>query len=254
MDKFNTIKLVFNRHRKIFTVIIAVIVLVLSLVLVVTIQNKLKGDSIVYENLMPEKLEGNELAYQEENTSNEIYYVDIKGAVNHPGVYSINKGKRIIDALNKAGGVLENANTSLLNLSMEVKDGMVIIIYSSEELNNFSKLKEEEETKSEICQKDVYNDACICNSNTEVVDNAPKKEEDNNKTLKENAKVASEKVNINTASLAELMTLSKIGESKANAIIQYRNDNGNFKSIEEIKNVNGIGDSIFDTIKNNITI
>ena len=62
------------------------------------------------------------------------------------------------------------------------------------------------------------------------------------------------KVSINTASKEELMTLSGIGEAKAGAIIEYREKNGNFASIEDIKNVSGIGDAIFEKIKDNITI
>ena len=61
-------------------------------------------------------------------------------------------------------------------------------------------------------------------------------------------------ININTATLEELMTLSGVGESKALSIIEYRNNVGGFKSIEEIKNVSGIGDAAFEKIKNNITI
>ena len=68
------------------------------------------------------------------------------------------------------------------------------------------------------------------------------------------SKTVSDKININTSSVYSLMTLSKIGEVKAKAIVNYRETNGNFKTIEEIKNVKGIGDSLFETIKNHITV
>lgn len=163
--------------------------------------------------------------------------VDIKGSVVTPGVYEVDSNSRVIDIINIAGGMLEDADTDSINLSKKVQDESVIIIYSHEDMENNKKSYEE---KIEYCQKD-NNDACV----DEVVTF------DNNSGTKESE---SGVININNASVEDLMKLSGIGESKAKNIIEYRDANGGFKDINDIKNVKGIGDSIFDKIKDHITI
>lgn len=113
---------------------------------------------------------------------------------------------------------------------------MVIIIYSNQEVKEFEKTKEKEKILQDKCiQKDenaLKNDACINNNQSTNTNN---------------------KININTASLEELQTLPGIGEAKAKDIITYRETN-KFNTIEDIKNVSGIGDALFAKIKENITI
>ncbi len=164
----------------------------------------------------------------------EEYKVDIKGEVINPGIYSVKVNTRIIDVINEAGGLTENADTSVLNLSKKVEDEMVIIIYSKQQVIDFTKTKEIEKQVEEKCTnayETLVNGACI------------KVEEEKKNT----------KININTATKEELMTLSGIGESKAEDIIKYR-EKEPFTNIEDIKKVNGIGDSLFAKIKENITI
>ena len=163
--------------------------------------------------------------------------VDIKGSVVAPDVYEVDSNSRVIDVINIAGGVTENADTDNINLSKKVSDEDVIIIYSREELENNKKSYEE---KIDYCKSD-NNSACATNVVTF--------DENNNK---EDA--ASSIININTATVEDFMKLSGIGESKAKAIIEYRNSIGSFSKVEDIKNVTGIGDSIFDKIKDYITI
>lgn len=160
-------------------------------------------------------------------------FVEIKGEVITPGTYEVNSNKRVIDIIKLADGLTENADTRVNNLSKKVMDEMVIIIYSKDEIANFLAVKEEEETLSNQCNQDslTNNNACL------EVENV-----DNNSL-----------VSINTATKEELTTLPGIGESKADAIINYRNENGPFETIEDIKKVTGIGDSIYDQIKNLIT-
>ena len=114
---------------------------------------------------------------------------------------------------------------------------MVIIIYSQEEVANFVQTKEIEQQKQEECRQPqsstIINDACII------------EEAGENDTLG--------KISINTATKEELMTLNGIGEAKAEAIIKYRDEIGSFQSIEEIKEVSGIGEELFAQIKENIT-
>ena len=166
--------------------------------------------------------------------SGDTVFVDIKGAVNNPGVYELDTGSRVIDAIILAGDLREDADTSIINLSKELKDGMFIIVYTKEEISTYkdkiipSKTIIKEIENKIICP-DTSNDACIS---------------DNDKQTG--------LININTASIEELTTLPGIGESKAKKIIEYREETP-FETIEDIKNVSGIGDSAFDKIKNNIT-
>lgn len=163
-------------------------------------------------------------------------YVDVKGAVNEPGVYEMNSNSRVIDAIIKAGDLREDADTSILNLSKELTDEMYIIVYTKEEINTFKdkiipSKKIVKEIEEKIICPDTDNDACITK---------------NDKSRETGI------VNINTASLEELETLPSIGLSKAQSIIEYREENG-FDKIEDIKNVKGIGNSLFEKIKDYIT-
>jgi competence protein ComEA len=163
-------------------------------------------------------------------------YVDIKGAINNPGVYEMDYDSRIIDVIKEAGDLTEEADTSILNLSKKVEDEMYIIIYTKEEMSIYKEklipnktiIKEIE--KKIVCP-DEDNDACLIN-NSSGIDG---------------------KININTASKEELESLPGVGSSKAESIIEYRNSNI-FNSIEDIKNVNGIGDSLYEKIKDNIEV
>ena len=158
-------------------------------------------------------------------------FVDIKGMVNNEGVYSVDSGKRVIDVIELAGGLKDGANTRFINLAKIVSDGEVIVIYSNDEIDKAKEPKIVYVDTPCVCEE-VKNDACL-------VDNINK---DNNG-----------KININTSSAEELKTLDGIGEAKANSIIDYRNKNGNFKSIEDLLNVSGISEKIFNNIKDKIT-
>ena len=186
---------------------------------------KEKKDEVIVEKSLEKK----------EVEKEELLQVDIKGEIINPGIYELDNDSRVIDVINKAGGLTENANTSVINLSKKITDEMVIIIYSNEEVNDFKTTKEIEEQVIEKCiQKDensLINDACIENDKNEVTG----------------------KININTASLEELMKLPGVGESKAKSIIEYRETKSKFNTIEDIKNVTGIGDNLFAQIKENIT-
>ena len=167
-------------------------------------------------------------------TKKEYYKVDIKGRIVNPGIYEMEINSRVIDVINSAGGLTEDADTSVINLSKKISDEMVIIIYSKSEVEDFSKTKEIEKQVQKNCNKNeiysIENDACI------TVNNNP-----------------TGKININTASIEELTNLPGIGESRAKDIIKYREENGNFKNIEDLKKVSGIGENTFDNIKENIT-
>lgn len=164
--------------------------------------------------------------------------VDVKGAVKKPGIYTLEEGSIVNDVI-KLAGLKSNASTKNINLSKKIVDEMVIYIYTTKELNNTI-------VKSEPC---ICNDIDIsaCEGSSIVMPG----EEANTNTSSSNT---SSKININKATKEELMTLSGIGEAKAIAIIKYREDNNGFKDISEIMNISGIGESIYNKIKDYITI
>ena len=144
-----------------------------------------------------------------ENRHDEKIFVDVKGAVKHPGVFETTKDKRVKDLIEEAGGLLDDADTSTLNLSQKVKDQMIIYV-----LKHGEKPKQISDSSS---------------SNTDVI-------------------------NINTANKEQLMKISGVGKTKAEAIISYREKNGDFKKKEDITKVRGIGKATFDKIKDKIEV
>lgn len=178
----------------------------------------------------------------EEIMENKTVRVDIKGAVKEPGVYEVSNGSRINDVVNLAGGLKSNASTKYLNLSKMVTDEMVIYVYTSNQIKNMEK----DQTVSESCKcETIYINEC---AGSNIVENG-ESDVSNKKESSVNSLIS-----INKASKDDLMSLSGIGEAKANSIIEYRNKNGNFKDISEIKNVSGISDSLYEKIKDFITI
>lgn len=215
--------------KKIILILLGISILLSGVIFVLYKNNQSKTEEVI--DIFKEKEDeevSEETEKQEEITNVEKVVVDIKGMVASPGVYEVDSTSRVNDVINMAGGLLEGADTSLINLAKIVTDEMTIIIYSSEEVL--------EKYKEEVCVCDcpeITNDACIDNS-TESNDN--------------------EIVNINTATKEELTKVPGIGESKAESIIKHREENGNFNTIEDIKNVSGIGESLFEKIKDYITV
>lgn len=148
--------------------------------------------------------------------------VDVKGAVLHPGVYELKPEQRIIDAVQLAGGYTQDAETQFINHAQKVLDEMIIYI----------------PTKGE--QLDQVTSSFIALPSFE--------------TSKDSEGVKDGKINLNKADEATLTTLSGIGTSKAQSIIAYRQENGNFQSIEDLKKVTGIGDKTFEKLKDSISV
>lgn len=172
-------------------------------------------------------------AVKEESTK---LYFDIKGSVKKPGVYDFTQGDKIIDAINKAGGLTKNATTNNLNLSKKLTNEMVIYVFSKNELTTTKALE-------------PVSNASECKCETIEINNCVDKNTTNESTNNETSKI-----NINTDNKERLMTISGIGSSKADAIIEYRTKNGNFKTTEDIMNVSGISKTIYDKIKDIITV
>lgn len=151
-------------------------------------------------------------------------YVDIAGEIKSPGVYEMENGDRVFQLIEKAGGATENADISSINLSKKLTDGEKIIIFAKRNL-----IDSETTTSSSITQSDTSSSI-------------------NSSTNKSNL------ININTASQKELEELPGIGPALAQRIIDYREKNGYFSTIEDIKKVSGIGDKRFEAIKDSITV
>lgn len=145
-----------------------------------------------------------------------ILYVDVKGAVNHPGVYQVSPNSRIQDAIHLAGGLTNEADQKQINFAQKLEDQMVV---------NVPKIGEEKVQET---------------TTTNV------------KGTSGNQGAKDSKVNINTATVEQLMTLKGVGQKKAEAIIEYRKKNGSFKSKEELMKVRGIGKKMFETFQERV--
>lgn len=153
----------------------------------------------------------------EKEAQEQKVYVHITGAVKKPGVYIFDGKPRVIEVVEKAGGFKKDALKSSINQAEMVEDGAQIVIES---------------------KKDKKKEAA-----TEGDRDSAGGQQDNAGLL-----------NINTATKEELMTLTGIGESKAMAIISYREENGDFGKIEDIMNITGIKTGVFDKIKDQIKV
>lgn len=157
-------------------------------------------------------------------------FVHIDGYINNPGVYEIKENDRIKTLIDKAGGFKEGYSIKNINLAAKLSDGDKIYIPSvSEEKNS--------ENNNNI------------NINSSGKGQNVKTDRNNVSIMKNNSKI-----NINTANISELKQITGIGESTANKIIDYRENVGKFKKIEDIKEVKGIGDAKYESLKNKITI
>lgn len=164
--------------------------------------------------------------------------VHISGAVINEGIVELKNNSRVYDAIEEAGGLKEDANIKEVNLAYKLEDGMKIHI------PNNAEQEEKDIKKSEPIQSIETSNMSEYITTSEEKQNERKSYSDFNNI----------KVNINTATQTELETLPGIGPSTALKIINYRNENGKFTSIEAIKDVSGIGDAKFENIKEFIMI
>ena len=233
-----------NKYKIIIVIIFLILLLLFSLLYPVLF-------SIKEENIVQPLEIKEEKNTKEENEPQKIK-VDIKGFVKEPGVYEMNENDRVIDVIRKAGGLIEKSNTEYINLSKKLIDEMIIIIYSDDEIEKFKEIdKEVIYIEYECICPDNKNDACISKEDTVNTNGIKEKEDASNETKEEENDSL---ISINNGTLEELMTLSGIGESKAKAIIEYREKNGEFKKIEDIMNVSGIGEAAYSKIKDNIKL
>ena len=175
-------------------------------------------------------------------------YVEVKGAVNHPGVFEVNENNIINDVIALAGGLKDNAYTDNINLSKKVSDELVVYVFTKEEYKkNSSSNNTHTNTSSTSSSKESYQIDEATKNNISIITSS-------NSETTTSQDTTSKLININTASVQELTSLPGIGETKANNIVSYRTENGYFKTIEDLKNVSGIGDATFEQLKDYITV
>lgn len=201
------------------------IIIIISVFLIVFYSQKEKQNE-VYDNFFEIDNIENTISLEEKNISNTIenqiniekIKVYITGEVNSPGVKEVEDGARIEDVIVLAGGLTEFANINKVNLAYKLEDGQKIYI------PNVNEKVEEYIT------------------------------EENGEGIVEKTSKSLGKININTADVVKLCELPGVGESLASRIIQYREENGKFKSIEDLKNVSGIGEKKFESLREYIVV
>jgi competence protein ComEA len=166
----------------------------------------------IEEELPIDSNESPSLELEENPQEEENLVVDVKGAIKSPGVYEMKLGDRVIDVIEQAGGLHENADSNNINFAMKLVDEMVLYI-------------------------PIVGEEKIIEPTVGSVQNQ-----------------GDGKVNLNKASEAELQTLTGVGPAKATAIIEYRDQNGGFKKVEEIMEISGIGEKTFEKFKDQITV
>lgn len=214
-----------ENKKKIISIAL-VIALIIGFIIYMVINNQ-NDNEINFEELVTnQNNEENEQAGKDsenntqEETKKEIV-VHITGEVKKEGVVYLEEGSRVVDAIKKAGGETKEADLSQVNLAYVLQDGQKIYIPNK-------------------------NEKISAYTSENMGDNI---EQNNTTTKKEGAKV-----NINTAGVEELDQLPGIGPAIAQRIIDYRNEHGEFKKVEDIQEVKGIGDAKFSEIKDSITV
>ena len=200
------------------------IIIIIAILVIILIGWKYY-DSKNYEEVNSQEILATNTKKENKNSNEEedMMAVHITGEVKKSGVVKIKEGSRIEDIIEAAGGLTENADITNVNLAFVVEDGMKIRIPS-------------------INEEKTYEDYITEDSGKGVI------------MTDENTSTSSSVININTASESELEQLPGIGPSISSRIVEYRNKNGKFKSIEDIKNVTGVGDSKFEKIKDLIRV
>ena len=233
----------FSKKQKIIIIIILIIISVIYYIYKTNEENNiqtnineiLETESKTNQEEKESEKSQNEVTENNESKENLKIMVHIAGAIKKEGVYELKEGDRIIDAINIAEGVTEEADTSQINMAYKLEDGMKIYIPKKGE--NVENIEIMQNTKTD--------------QNNELIQKS--EEKSNSKTNNSNS-ITSKKININTANIEELDTLPGIGEATAQKIIDYRKENGKFSKIEDLKEVSGIGESKFEKIKDRICV
>lgn len=166
------------------------------------------------------------------------FWVDIKGAVTKPGVYQVNHYQRVNDVVQAAGGLLKTADLNRINLSLQLHDQQVIYIPFQNEVA----------ASSSQLPTTVEQTPVMSNSSSSSVTSQTTAES----TTESSSSTG--KLDLNTATKEQLMQINGIGEKKAALIVNYRQEHGNFKKLEDLKNISGIGDKTLEVMAASLTV
>lgn len=197
--------------------ILVKIIAILTILLIIVYNFFIKKDEVEefsYNDILVEKEQEDILI--EETINIKVY---VTGEVKNPGVIELPDGSRIEDAINVSGGITDLANLSEVNLAYSLQDGQKLYIPS---------INDETETQYISVE--------------------------NGEKVIEDGKSNSSKININNGDIDSLKSLPGVGEALAQRIITYRNENGKFKNIEDLKNVSGIGEKKYESLKEYIDV
>lgn len=201
--------------KRYFKIILFVVVIVVGLVYF-NVNQSFKGE-VVSEGAVEKLAELDETEDEkivEDESAEEDIIIDIKGEINSPGVYEMQLGDRMIDIVDRAGGLTDEASETAINLAEKLQDEMAIVIPKEGD---------------ELSETDELNSNASNGLSSEL-----------------------DKLNLNHATQAELETLNGIGPSKAEAIISHREENGLFQSVEDVLEVSGIGEKTLESFKEDI--
>ena len=200
--------------QKIIKIAIAIVVSILAMIYYFSN----KQETTTYDNVLSSDVIVENKTEEKTIEEKSVIKVYVTGEVMAPGVIELEEGARIQDAIEGAGGIKAEANLKDINLAYEVADGEKIYIPNGSEIV--------EEVSEQASSGSSSNSSSNSNG----------------------------KININKATATELTSVPGIGESTAQKIIAYREENGKFKTIEDIKNVSGIGDSKYNSMKDSISV
>ena len=177
-------------------------------------QTPVKETNLQAEVAAVSKDSSTEKEEKDESVEQDLITVDVKGAVKSPGIYDLPVGSRVNDAVQKAGGLTEQADSKSLNLAQKVSDEALVYV----------------PTKGEESASQQAGSGTASSTNKE------------------------KKINLNKASLEELKQVKGLGGKRAQDIIDHRETNGKFKSVEELKKVSGIGAKTIEKLKDYVTV
>ena len=200
------------------------VIIIIAIGVILLFTKKIIDSTNNYNEISTEENISTEATQEKNDDEQDKIVIHVIGAIKKPGVVKVQEGSRIEDVIEVAGGLTEDADITNVNLAYILEDGVKLRIPSVND----------EEISQEEYISDESGEGIILSENT--------------------SKNSGGLVNINTATQSELETLNGIGPAIAEKIIEYREKNGKFKSIEDIKNVGGIGKNKYENIKDYIKV
>lgn len=197
-----------------------------------------QGEAVQQEESAEQEQQSLEQSVAEDSSQPQTIFVHVCGAVKSPNVYELPSGSRVYEAVQAAGGFAEDADSNYVNQAQTLSDGMKLVIPTMEQTKALISEGEGESLIGIVEEQGSANGSGITAAGMDTGQ----------------SDTADGKININTASEAELCNIPGIGATRAAAIVAYRQEKGGFSSIEDIMNVSGIKEGTYEKIKDNIKV